>query len=521
MFSMSKLRDRQKGLLWTLLFFFIASMTVGGLVGGANIIDVIKSAFGGVDTSLYVGRVGNENIPISYYLNERQNQLNRMRQQGRTIDARAIQNAGDFAWNTIVERKIKDNKIEEFNIDVHENEIYDFLLLSPPISFQNNLKDLGLFVDEENNFKLDEYQNAVKNGNLPDTTKQLLLIWERYLTTYLSDRKLQNLYNNFTSISDSDIKYEYTQNNINCTLDVLSINYSSIEDSLITITDNEVLQNFDDEKDQKYILDETVSLQYILFENIDASGLDSTTIIDKQDSLLQLAIDFAADADILSFRDALNEYELEITDTVNVTESFLNNSGLPFNMGPIRQAVRFGFDNNIGDTSEPLNSNNGLAVFNIITKNKSSYKSLDNVKQQIKRVLTRERKKEFALDTFQKIKFDEDWETISKNNSSVQLNKNISSTIGGSFETIGRSTQMSGILNEMEINDVSDVVESSSHYFIFKLNKRDAFDKTAFNEAYDSLKTQLLTRERNQNFTSWLNSEKKNISIKDLRSDIF
>ena len=34
--------------------------------------DVIKSAFGGIDTKLYVGRIDDENIPISYYLNERQ-----------------------------------------------------------------------------------------------------------------------------------------------------------------------------------------------------------------------------------------------------------------------------------------------------------------------------------------------------------------------------------------------------------------------------------------------------------------
>ena len=72
-----------------------------------------------------------------------------------------------------------------------------------------------------------------------------------------------------------------------------------------------------------------------------------------------------------------------------------------------------------------------------------------------------------------------------------------------------------------KINDMSDVIESSSHFFIFKLNDRDSFDEAAFNEIYDSLKTQLLTRERNQSFSSWLNNEKKNISIKDLRSDIF
>ena len=146
MLSMSKLRDNSKWVLWTLLFFFVASMTVGGLVGGANILGTIQSFFGKVDTTLYVGKIGNESIPISYFLNERQIQLNRFRQQGRNIDSRAEQNASDFAWNNIIERKIKDEKINELNMMVQPDEVYNFLLLSPPLAFQNNLKELGLFI---------------------------------------------------------------------------------------------------------------------------------------------------------------------------------------------------------------------------------------------------------------------------------------------------------------------------------------------------------------------------------------
>ena len=89
------------------------------------------------------------------FLNERQIQLNRFRQQGRNIDSRAEQNASDFAWNNIIERKIKDQKIDELNMQVQPDEVYNFLLLSPPVAFQNNLKELGLFQDNEGNFDLD------------------------------------------------------------------------------------------------------------------------------------------------------------------------------------------------------------------------------------------------------------------------------------------------------------------------------------------------------------------------------
>jgi len=518
---MSKLRDRQKGLLWTLLFFFVASMTVGGLVGGANIIDVIKSAFGGIDTRLYVGRIDNENIPISYYLSERQNQINRFRQQGRAIDSRTIQNAGDFAWNTIVERKIKDEKIKEFNIEVQPDEIYDFLLLTPPLAFQNNLKELGLYKDEEDNFILKDYQGAVQSGSLPDTTNQLLILWERYLKTYLADRKLQNIYNISTSINDEEIKIDYLQNNINCTIDALSIEFNSIDNELVTISDEDISKQYNIDKEEKYKLDESVTVQYILFQNIDQSGLDSTAIVEKQDSLLQLAIDFSSDAEIMSFQESLSEYNLQVTDTIDVTESFQNNSGIPFNMGVLRQAVRFAFDNNTGQTSEPFNSNNGLAVFNILNRNSSSYKSLEESKAQIERTLLREKKKEFALTILENVNLNDDWASVSKNNDLINLDLDLTANIGGSFQTIGRSNELSAIILDMNINDKSSVLESSSHYFAFKLKDKDSFDESAYNISYDSLKTQSLNRARSQSFNSWLNNEKKNVDIKDLRHKVF
>ena len=70
---------------------------------------------------------------------------------------------------------------------------------------------------------------------------------------------------------------------------------------------------------------EKVTLEYILWENINDSDLDSLEIIQEQDSLLQTAIDFASEAEITSFHEALKLYELNVTDTIQVTEDFKNN----------------------------------------------------------------------------------------------------------------------------------------------------------------------------------------------------
>ena len=127
---MTQLRERSHIILWLLLFFFIASMTVGGLVGGANILDLI---FGGKNIQINAGRIDGKNISHARFLREREIQLNRMRRQGQEIDNRAYMNAGDFAWNTIIERELKDEKIKQLGLEVSLDEIYDFLVNTLPL----------------------------------------------------------------------------------------------------------------------------------------------------------------------------------------------------------------------------------------------------------------------------------------------------------------------------------------------------------------------------------------------------
>ena len=61
---MTSLRERSHVILWLLLFFFVASMTVGGLVGGSNIIGVL---FGSKDIRNYVGSIDGKRISIREY----------------------------------------------------------------------------------------------------------------------------------------------------------------------------------------------------------------------------------------------------------------------------------------------------------------------------------------------------------------------------------------------------------------------------------------------------------------------
>ena len=63
---------------------------------------------------------------------------------------------------------LRNKKVEELNLTAQETEIYEFLFYTPPPAFQNIFINAGVFVDDENNFVLEDYQQAVQEGALPE-----------------------------------------------------------------------------------------------------------------------------------------------------------------------------------------------------------------------------------------------------------------------------------------------------------------------------------------------------------------
>ena len=118
------------------------------------------------------------------------------------------------------------------------------------------------------------------------------------------------------------------------------------------------------------------------------------------------------------------------------------------------------------------------------------------------------------------IDLSKNWNTLSEN-PLIDLNEDVTSTIGGNFQVIGRSSELAGAVKEMNIGNISDVIESSNQIFVFKLKEKDTFNNELYLDISDSLSAKLLQRERALVYNSWLNNEKNNITIKDMRSKIF
>jgi len=518
MFNMTVIREKSHIILWILLFVFIASMTIGGLVGGANILDVI---FGKKNTGSFAGVVDGENISHRQLRVEYEKQINYQKQQGKTIDGLTKQTAQNSAWNSIVDNVIKDRKIESLNIKSTDDEVYDFMLNNPPVAFQNSLTQAGLFADSTTNaFQLFEYQNALLNHTYPEALDQFFSSWEVYLKDWLSTRKLRELYNSTATISDAEVKYNYIANSTNCTIQYAYVKSRAIEDSLINVTDQDVLGRYNDDKSDLYTIFPSKTVEYVLWE-IDYTTIDSSQFATYQDSILSEALKFAGEADYSSFSEAMFTFGLE-SDTIDVTQEYKNNSGFPFNMGPMREAVRFSFDSDIDAVSDPLPATIGYAIFHILGEKSGGFKPLEEVKESINKKLIREKKKEFAAEILESASQNyNELISLSENNELIEFMSDTTKSIGSSFPEIGRSSKVLGTLLSMKPGDISPVIETSNGAVIIKLIAIDDFDNDKYLEEYKVLYDQLLATKRSSVFSDWLSGVKDNLEIEDYRSQLY
>ena len=79
---MTTLRTRMTVVLWALLILFLLSMAVGGLVGGANIIDQIA---GRVDPTRVIARINDQDISPDYFNNLVNQQINQFKSSGQPL----------------------------------------------------------------------------------------------------------------------------------------------------------------------------------------------------------------------------------------------------------------------------------------------------------------------------------------------------------------------------------------------------------------------------------------------------
>ena len=126
---MTSMRNRMHIVLWGLLIVFLLSMTVGGLVGGANILDQL---FGRIDPSTGIGAVNGEIISPESFTRLVGNRADQARADGQTIDARTLDQIRKQVWDNIIRDYLVAQTVKDLKIEATDDEVIYHLKNNPP-----------------------------------------------------------------------------------------------------------------------------------------------------------------------------------------------------------------------------------------------------------------------------------------------------------------------------------------------------------------------------------------------------
>ena len=251
---MTSIRERMQVVLWTLLILFLLSMTVGGLVGGANIIDQL---IGNTNPQTTIARINGEVISPSQFNNLVNQQLSSLKNSGQNINEFQLNQARNRAWENLLQDILVTQEVEKLGLRASNEEVMYHLENQPPPFLQQNPS-----FQTEGKFDSDKYLKALANPN----NDEWLPIEQFMKNTYIPNFKLQKLLDESIVISDLEILNEFRNRNLEYTLTALHVTSSLVANEDLEPTLNEIAERYDQDKLEYYKHEELRSLSYVSWE---------------------------------------------------------------------------------------------------------------------------------------------------------------------------------------------------------------------------------------------------------------
>ena len=270
---MTTLRDRMHVVLWALLALFVLSMTVGGLVGGANIIDQL---LGRISPSEAIGAVNGELITPDQFNQAVNARVEAVRNSSGEISDQQMEAIREEVWNAFIEERLTAQAIDDLDIRVTDDEIIDHLENNPPIDIQR------LFY-ANNQFDKETYHQALNTPGMMDWAP--IESWMREF--YIPRFKLQQYINMSAIVSQEDVKDEFIKRNTDFTISALHVTSESVKDIVSPPTEAEMKQNYQSRLDD-FQQDEKRHVSYVSWAKA-PNAEDTLRVIEEATSIIAQA----------------------------------------------------------------------------------------------------------------------------------------------------------------------------------------------------------------------------------------
>ncbi|MFQ5824930.1 MAG: peptidylprolyl isomerase [bacterium] len=270
---MKHMRDKSGIILLILLVGFVLSMTIGGLVGGANIIDIITGKHPNA-----IAVVNGKEISDRKFYDAYNRELQAFRDR---TDTEPSEYQLESIRNQVLESLIQDILIQETlqkkSITANDEEIVYRIFNDPP----EFLKSQESFQNDQKQFDMAKYQAAL---NDPGNARQWRFV-EEFLRQNLPLEKLQQRLQASVRITEDEVKREYLRQNQKVKIKYIFFDPKMFLNVTIEIS-NEDIENYYKNNKEEFKEEEKRKIQYVLFP-IKATAEDSIAKWDLAKSLLE------------------------------------------------------------------------------------------------------------------------------------------------------------------------------------------------------------------------------------------
>lgn len=271
---MNKMRDNMAGIMIFLVIVFVLTMSIGGLVGGADITDLL----GGDQPNAFT-LVNGEELTRENFMRSLQNERDNFRQQNGTEPTdQQMNQLTDQIWETMVTQILIRQEIEEQGIRISPAEIKYFFTENIHPSVRQ------YFMSEAGEFDFNAYQKAV---NAPEAAN-FFAAMRQQVSSIVPIEKLQQKVTATSQVSEAEVRSEYMRNQITYDLDYLLIKSILWKDDDIVVSDAEMTDYYD-QNIEDFQQEETRTLKMVTGE-IKATAYDTTRALnlinDVKDDIL-------------------------------------------------------------------------------------------------------------------------------------------------------------------------------------------------------------------------------------------
>ncbi len=271
---MTRMRDQMHFVLWAILILFLLSMSIGGLVGGANIIDQLM---GKVDPRKAIGMVNGETISPDVFMRMVSAELEQYRTQGAEITEQQIATARERVWDQLVTEILIREQVDNFGFSATNEEIIFHLYENPPafLTNQEAFQTNGQFDPKKYSQALDNPQGNEWAGI------------EDYLrTSVIPNLKLEQVINSAVHVSEMDLRNEFIKRNIDYTIDGIHAIASKFKDDDLEPAEQEIKKYYRANADE-FEQDEQRHLRYVSWAKVPSQADtlraygDAMTVLDE------------------------------------------------------------------------------------------------------------------------------------------------------------------------------------------------------------------------------------------------